>query len=297
MSSLVLSKLISRQSTIVILPVLVFVLGEVLFTYLHHPDIWLVTVCKPCVSKFPYSIIYTLAATFSLALLVAAIVICHSISQLARTSSDRRWIICYVTLGFLGFIAFFVIKIISPSSLDNYIALIPDYCLLTFSQIHINMMLFVVNTTFVLASFGVVLSAASLTNKTTAREVIKCLYQLRTILMQGLAIFITGMIFMHFWMKYTIEVGVPKEIRKEMIDLAIGIQFYHAMLFLSIILVLAMLTHHSLRNDYEKSIKRFETKAKTRMHEEWRSAVSYYREFMTAIGLFIPPVLGSINIT
>ncbi len=221
-----------------------------------------------------------------------------SSTQLMRTNNDRCWIISYLTLGFLGPVTFNLVNVISTSSLDNYIELIPQYCPLTFSQSHVTVMLHLVNTAFVLASFGVVLSAAALTKKTAAKKIIECIHQLRTILIQGLGIFITGMMFMHFWMKYTIEVGVPKEMREELVNLAIGIQFYHAILFLSIILVLAILAHHSLRENYEKAIRKFKTKPKTiiRMREEWRSTVSYYREFIAAIGLFIPPLLGILDI-
>ena len=296
MRSQILSRLVSHQAVIVIVPVLVFVLGEFVFTSLHHPNIWSMTVCTPCISKFPHSTIYTLAATFSFALLVGVVVIWRSISQLVRTNNDRCWITSYLILGFLGPVTFNLSNFFSTSSLDNYVALIPHYCFLTFTQSHVNAMLLLVNTTFVLASFGVVLSAAALTKKTAANKIIECLYQLRTILIQGLGIFISGMIFMHFWMKYTIEVGAPEETREEMVDLAIGIQFYHAILFLSIILVLAILTHYSLRGDYEKSIRKFKTRTKIRMHEEWRSAVSYYRELTAAIGLFIPPLLGILDI-
>ncbi len=93
MRSKILLKPVSRRAIIVILPVLVFVLGEFVFTYLHHPDIWSMIVCTPCIPKFRYSTIYTLAATFFLALLVGVFVIWRSILNrllsVVRSRTDK----------------------------------------------------------------------------------------------------------------------------------------------------------------------------------------------------------------
>ena len=177
------------------------------------------------------------------------------------------------------------------SSLNSYIEMIPNS--LIFGQHHVQTMLYFINTVFIFASLGVVLSAASLTNKNNAKEIIGCVNQLRSVLMQGLGIFITGMTFMHFWMKYAIEVSEAKA--NGIVDLAIGIQFYHAILYLSIILLLAILTHNFLRKDYDNHVEDYEQEDKERAHGEWRLTASYYREFITAIGLFIPPLLGILG--
>lgn len=298
MFSQILARFIFPPVTIVVLPLLIFVLGEIFLAGLHHSGALPMTVCTPCTSKFS-STTYTLAATFSLALIVAVIVIWHSISQLIQMNSGSSWMISYATLGLLGFAIYNVVNINSTfsRSLAPYVELIPDYCSLTFGQSHVEIMLYVINTTFVLASFGVALSAAALTSRTKVKEIIECLYQLRNILMQGLGIFITGMTFMHFWMKYAIEVGVSTEMRKQMFDLAIGVQFYHAVLFLCIILVLAALTHQFLRGNYEAATRNIKAKAKVRAHDkDWKSTASYYRECIAAVGLFIPPLLGVFNV-
>lgn len=291
-----------HQALIVIIPVLVFVFGELFLTFLLHRDIQLVVSRATCVSKFSYSTKYILAAIFLLALFVGFIVIWRSISQLRRANNARCWVPLYISIGLLFSITFNVVDRISTDLLDlsikaslgDYVKLIPEKSCFTFGQECVRYSVNIINTIFIFASLGVVLSASSLTNKVNVEEITGRLYQLRIILMQGLGIFITGMMFMHFWMKYAIEVGGARG-NEEIVDLAIGIQFYHAILFFSIILFLAMLTHYSLRADYEASIKNYQRQDKDRAHEEWRSAASYYREFITAIGLFVPPLLGIIG--
>lgn len=290
MRSLMPSKPLSRQTIIIIAPVLVFALGEFCLERLLYPDInQLVNACLSCNSKPQYSTKYILVATFFLALLIAAIVIWRSISQLIHMKKAGCWIIVYMNLSLLGCVLFWT----HESSLDNYIKMIPD-CL-ALSQDHVNVMLDFINSSFIAASLGIVMSAATLANRTDAKEVVECLFQLRTILMQGLSIFIAGMTFMHFWMKYAIEVGAPRQMKKEIMDLAIGIQFYHAIFFLSIVLVLAILTHGFLRMDYKTALRQCKRKTKNRLNRKWTSTAFYYREFITAVGLFIPPLLGIIE--
>lgn len=291
-----------HQALIVIIPVLVFVFGELFLAFLLHRDIQMVVSRAACISKISYSTKYILVAIFLLALFVASIVTWRSISQLRRANNAQCWVLLYISIGLLVSITFNVVDLIPTgllgynvkAPLGDYVKLIPGKSCFTFDQECVRYSVNIINTIFIFASFGVVLSASSLTNKVNAEEIIGCLYHLRIILMQGLGIFITGMMFMHFWMKYAIEAGGVRE-NQEIVDLAIGIQFYHAILFFSIILFLAMLTHYSLRSDYETSIENHQEQDKNRAHEEWRSAASYYREFITAIGLFVPPLLGIIG--
>lgn len=296
---------ILRQTSIVIIPLFVFLLGQYYINSLTQPDMEVLMSNSQCVEIIaePLTEKYIMGATFMLALFIGIFVSFRSVIRLMQSSQPWIFIPTYVLLSAILIYVNYKPFWGAETSLDGYIALIP--AVYPGSSL-VDTMVEIVNGTFVLASVGVLLSAAALVGRTKKtiknsalrsghiHNMMNAFDDLRAILLQASCVLVSGVTFMYSWIKYSIEIGAGENYQSYA-DMALGVQIFQALSFLMVMTSLAVLAHYWLNKDFEESIRSYRGENKEVLRREAREKASYYREFTTSIGLFAAPVLGNID--
>lgn len=299
---------ILRQTSIVIIPLFVFLFGQYYINSLTQPDMEVLMSNSQCVEIViePLTEKYIMGATFMLALFIAIFVSFRSLVCLMQSSQPWIFILTYVllsaTLIYVNYKPFWG----AETSLDGYIALIPAVSSVHPGSSLVDTMVEIVNGTFVLAAVGVLLSAAALVGRTKKtiknsalrsghlNNMMNAFDDLRAILLQASCVLVSGVTFMYSWIEYSIEIGAGENY-ESYADMALGVQIFQAFSFLMVMISLAVLAHYWVNKDFEESIRSYRGEDKEALRREVREKASYYREFTTSIGLFAAPVLGNVD--
>ncbi len=292
---------------IILIPTLIFVLGQTFLIFLSDaggPGLSISSIvfhassAQKIPTELPHTTKYIVGATFGLAFLTSMFLLVYFMTNLIRKT--QTWIISYISFSLFLVVAW-LSSIFKNSPLDEFLKLVPKNFAGILSQCGIDVMIDTINFLFVLTSVGVVFSAAALIPETEIpfdyhgiRETIRRFEKLRVLIVQGSCLFGSGMLFMHYWVKYCIEIGVTGD-SSIFIAMAHGIEIFNAISFFTVLLSIAVLTHWSLhqgcvraigvrRNGGEKEELLKELRAKA-------SYYSYYRELVTVAGLFAIPFL------
>ena len=313
---------------IILIPMLIFAFGQIFLMCLSDagvPGLSISTIAfhessaKKTEAELPHTTKYIVGATFGLGLISSIFLLVFFIKNLIRR--NFTWIIPYILLSVL--LVRFVVRppecllswdpailgvwfqcLSHSSPLDKFLELTPVNNAGILGRCGIDVMIQTINFLFIFASLGLVFSAAALIPETNTeenpidyhgiRDSIRRFEKLRVLIVQGSCLFASGMLFMHFWVKYSIEIGVIGD-SSIFTAMAYGIEIFNAVSFFTVLLSIAVLTHLSLHKHCVRAIDRRRNRGENEeLLKELRakaSYYSYYRELVTVAGLFAIPFL------
>lgn len=295
-----------HELRIILVPTLIFVLGQIFLICLSEsggfglsmftiPSLQSTPVKTG--TELPHTTKYIVGATFGLAFFISIFIGWYCISNLSR--KNKTWI-CWCCLLSLILVCL-IFSQSNRSPLTKYIKLVPDNGTGILSQHGIYFMTEIINLLFVFASFALLFSAAALIPETKRDEnqinyhgileIVKQFEKLRVLIVQGSCLWASGMLFMHFWIKYCIEIGTIGN-SSQFTDMAYGIEIFNAVSFSTVILSMTVLTHLSLRDNCMRAIDKCNRGEKEELLKELKAKASYYRELATLSGLFAGPLLS-----